>query len=79
MKVRVLFFGATAAAVGKRETFIELRPNSNVATALDSVLKNHPALESQKLLFSINEEYVRPDTSLSDGDDLAVFTPVSGG
>lgn len=79
MKVRVLFFGATAAAVGKRETFIELGPNSKVATALDSVLKNYPTLESHKLLFSINEEYVKPDTRLSDGDDLAVFTPVSGG
>ncbi len=79
MSVRVLFFGATADVAGKRETSIDLGGNSNVGAALESVLRDQPSLQSYKLLFSVNQEYAELDTSISDGDELAIFTPVSGG
>ena len=79
MKVRVLFFGATADLVGSRETSVNVKGNPNVRAALESILKDHPALHRQKLLFSVNEEYASADTLIKDGDELAIFTPVSGG
>lgn len=79
MSLRILFFGATAAAAGTREISIELGENSNVAAMTDLVLNEYPLLASHKLLFSLNQEYAGPDTRITDGDELAIFTPVSGG
>ncbi len=79
MSVRVLFFGATAAAAGKRETYVEVADSSKVAVVTDLVIKHHPNLEGHKLLFSVNQEYAEQDASISDGDELAIFTAVSGG
>lgn len=79
MSVRVLFFGATAAAAGERETYIEVDENSRVAAVTELVVKHHPALEGHKLLFSVNQEYAGRDTGVADGDELAIFTAVSGG
>jgi molybdopterin synthase catalytic subunit len=79
MKVRVLFFGATADAAGKREAQIEIDDGSDTATAADLVLENYPSLKHHKLLFAVNEEYADPGHMILDGDELAIFTPVSGG
>lgn len=79
MKVRVLFFGATADAAGKREAQIEMDDGSDAVTAARLILENYPALEHHKLLLAVNEEYIEPSHLILDGDELAIFTPVSGG
>jgi molybdopterin converting factor small subunit len=40
---------------------------------------DHPGLGIRRLLFAVNEEYVSPTARLKDGDELAIFTAVSGG
>ena len=79
MSVRVLFFGATAAAVGTHELVVELSGGTNVRDILDHLLSANPVLNKQSLLFSVNQEYAVRETLVSDGDELAIFTPVSGG
>ena len=79
MTVRVLFFGATANAVGSRETSIDVSGSSRLSAVVESVLSQHPTLQHHKLLFSVNQEYAGPDALVKDGDELAIFTPVSGG
>ena len=77
--VKVLFFGATAEAAGAREATLELTNVSNVGDAMETLLDRHPRLSAHKLLIAVNEEYVAPETFLNEGDELAVFTAVSGG
>ena len=77
--VKILFFGATADAAGAREEALELNEIPNVDTAVKTLLDRHPRLAGHKLLIAVNERYVAPDTALNDGDELAVFTAVSGG
>lgn len=79
MKVQVLFFGATADAVGKREIEIDLPESAKAAEAFKKILKDFPSLENHKLLFAVNQEYSNGDEIVRDGDELAVFTAVSGG
>ena len=69
--VKVLFFGAARDVVGQTE----------VANAFEQVLENFPKLRrfGRSLLFAVNQEYAAADREVKDGDELAVFPPVSGG
>lgn len=79
MKVNVLFFGATAEAAGTRSMDINVRPGATAQIVFDSILAERPKLASHKLLFSINREYSTGGEKVNDGDELAIFTAVSGG
>ena len=74
-----MFFGATAAATGKREIEICLNASQPLNKFLGEILKYFPKLSANKLLFSINQQYATGDEILRDGDELAIFTAVSGG
>jgi MoaE-MoaD fusion protein len=79
--VRVLFFGAARDAVGCEHVMFSLRHPVTVASASEQVLNSFPALRrfGRSLLFAVNQEYARPEREVSEGDELAVFPPVSGG
>lgn len=83
MKVKVLFFGATAASVGEREVEISFDQNTNAENALETIFNKFPNLgknhEKKSLHFSVNQEYAKGNEIIIDGDELAVFTAVSGG
>ena len=79
MELRVLFFGATSDVVGARSMPLQVPRGASAADALRSVLDAHPALASHKLLYSLNQVYARGDEPVKPGDELAVFTAVSGG
>ena len=79
MVVRILFFGGTADAAGSQEAKMELDGGSSVGDVVDRLLNQYPQLSNRKLLSAINEEYSDSNAVLKDGDELAIFTPVSGG
>ncbi len=79
MKVKVLFFVATADVAGKRSNEIDVADGSTSGAVFDAVLSSYPAIRSHKLLFAVNQEYSDGSEKLREGDELAVFTAVSGG
>ena len=79
IKVKVLFFGATADASGSRSIDFEAPAGADSRSVFDLVVGEYPSLARHRLLFSVNQEYVRDETPISDGDELAIFTAVSGG
>ena len=79
MQVRVLFFGATADDAGTRSMDFAVEDAAKAGDTLDQLLSRFPKLGGHKLRFAVNQEYVAHDRVLSDGDELAVFTAVSGG
>src|SRR5437016_12907162 len=81
IRVKVLFFGAARDATGTDETQLILDAPHDSQTALEQVLVTYPALRrfGTSLLFAVNQEYAHPDREVSDGDELAIFPPVSGG
>ena len=76
--IRVLFFGATADVVGERELMVDGAART-VAEVRDMIVGRHPKLAVHKLLLAVNQEYSLDDRRLIDGDELAIFTAVSGG
>ena len=79
MKINVLFFGATADAAGVRQTAVDVEPGAASGRAFDAVLERYPAIRNHKLLYSVNQEYSDRSELLTEGDELAIFTAVSGG
>jgi molybdopterin converting factor subunit 1 len=81
ISVHVLFFGAARDATGTDEAELRLNPPHDSASAFKQLLTAYPALRrfGKSLLFAVNQEYARPDKEIIDGDELAVFPPVSGG
>jgi molybdopterin converting factor small subunit len=77
--IRILFFGATADAAGARRIDREFPADASAGAALDGIVAEIPALRAHSLLFAVNEEYADRARTLANGDELAIFTPVSGG
>ena len=79
VNIRVLFFGATASLVGERGIDISLPTESTSRMVFDQIKNEFPKLGSHKLLYSLNQNYATGEEIVSDGDELAIFTAVSGG
>ncbi len=79
MKVQVLFFGATAETVGKREIEIDAKTGAKTDDVFRQILADFPQLEKHSLLFAVNQEYSKGGETIKNGDELAIFTAVSGG
>jgi molybdopterin converting factor small subunit len=81
MKVNVLFFGATADAVGEKEIEFETGKSEKAEIVFGEILDTFPKLKDygKSLLFSVNQEYSDGTETVKDGDELAIFTAVSGG
>ena len=81
MLVTVKFLASYADEIGKDEVDLMLPPSSTVADLLDQLRGNFPRWGKmvEQPLVARNLEYVRAEQVLEDGDEVAVFPPVSGG
>lgn len=83
IKISVLFFGAAREVVEQNPLRFSLAADGppTLARAFQQLVDKYPNLErfGRSLLFAVNQEYATPETELKDGDELAIFPPVSGG
>ena len=76
MRVGVKLFAALREQAGVREREVELPDNARVDDIWPALgLGDEPA----GLVYAVNRSYVDRAESLSDGDEVAVIPPVSGG
>lgn len=79
MLITVLFFGAVADEVGVRMRDFSFTAEPCIADIFERMKYEYPSLKRHKLLISLNQEYVSGDQRVNDGDEIAIFTAVSGG
>ena len=83
LKIKVLFFGAAREVVDQNPLPLTLAVDGppTVSSAFQQLVQKFGGLErfGRSLLFAVNQEYATPDKDLKDGDELAIFPPVSGG
>jgi molybdopterin converting factor subunit 1 len=79
--VHVKLFAIVRERAGVSSLPIELPEGASVETARDALHRRFPSLGEHlpRCAFAVNHTYVKPDTRLSDGDELALIPPVSGG
>lgn len=81
MRVNVKLFAILRERAGTSELVIHLRPGATVADAIDTLADKFPDIVSllPRIAFAVNQSYVKRDAALSEGDELALIPPVSGG
>jgi molybdopterin synthase catalytic subunit len=81
MRVEVLFFGQLRDVVGRQSESLPLADRATLGDVLQHYAQKFPAVErlSSSLALSVNQEYASSETSLRDGDEVALLPPVSGG
>lgn len=81
MRVRVKLFAVLRERAGESELSLELPESATVAVACDALGRTNPGLATHlsRVAFAVNQSYVKSGAPLSDGDELALIPPVSGG
>ncbi len=81
MKIRVLAFATAADAIGAGEIEVELPEDSPLADLLAQLSRDHPDLDRllPRLAVAVDGKLAPPETPLSEGIEVALLPPVSGG
>lgn len=81
MEVTVLYFATLRDHTGLREERIRLQEGSTTADLKSLLRTRHDNLEQalESAIVAVNREFAFPEDELHDGDEVALFPPVSGG
>ncbi|MCA9858952.1 MAG: molybdopterin converting factor subunit 1 [Thermomicrobiales bacterium] len=81
MRVEMRYFAFVREQLGMSKETIELRDGSTVDQALELVLTRAPRLANARpaLMMMVNQAYQPGTHVLTDGDEVAIIPPVSGG
>lgn len=81
MRIRLLAFASASDALGTGETELELPDGADVARLRALLEERHPELGPLwgRLAVAVDGEIAGPKTALSDGVEVALLPPVSGG
>lgn len=79
MQVKIIFFGATVESAGTREVVFSFTSEEKAGDVISQIVERFPKLNGSRLLYALNQEYATGNEIVKDGDELAVFTAVSGG
>jgi molybdopterin converting factor subunit 1 len=79
--VHVKLFAILRERAGVGECTLDLPEGATVAEAREPLLQRHPSLRGHidRCAYVVNRRYAKVDAILSDGDELALIPPVSGG
>jgi molybdopterin converting factor small subunit len=81
MRLRILAFASASDALGAAESVFELAPGSSVDDLKRALLARYPALAAllPRLAVAVDGEIAGGGRELSDGAEVALLPPVSGG
>lgn len=81
MKIKIKTFARVRELCGFDDKELTVSEGITIKEVVRHLKKSHQAFADYNgpLLYAINEEYRPEETTLTDGDTLAILPPVSGG
>jgi molybdopterin synthase catalytic subunit len=82
MLVQVRLFAMLRERAGADSVALELEDGATVQDAIEAVRRQHgldELIERMPVVMAVNREYAPEESVLSEGDELALIPPVSGG
>ena len=81
MKIRVKLFAILRERAGIAELMLDLPAGATARDAITALAQKCPDVENlvSQAAAAVNQQYVKRDTQLREGDELALIPPVSGG
>lgn len=83
MKVRVRLFSVFRERAGTSESQLEVPDGATLGAVVAALNRHYPRLDVPEtpgpVLFSLNREYATREVRVREGDEVAIFPPVSGG
>ena len=81
MRIKLRYFAMAREIMGKSAEEREVGAGATAGSIFEELIAETARLSAMKgsVLLMVNQEYVSPDHALSDGDELALIPPVSGG
>lgn len=81
MKILIKFFSSYKEAVGAARLEMEVMDGMTAGALIERLKKDYPRLAklTDEIIVSVNLEYSPYDKILSEGDEVALLPPVSGG
>lgn len=81
MKFTVQLFATIKDRVGSPQVTLDLNSPATVANLLEQLVEKYPAVAPSlhSMIISVNQEFADRSRSITPGDEIALFPPVSGG
>jgi molybdopterin synthase catalytic subunit len=81
VRLKVLFFGQLRDIAGGREDLLELPQGATVETVFEHYASRFPRIRElgSSIVIAQNQQFAASSASVSDGDEIALLPPVSGG
>lgn len=81
LNVTVKLFAAYQEAYGQSELELEVEAGTTVLEIGDRIRAEHPSLKELASItrYGVNLDFVEPSHPVSEGDEIVLIPPVSGG
>jgi MoaE-MoaD fusion protein len=81
VRIKVLMFAILRDLAGEGQTTLELEEGATVRDALARLGEKYPRVAPAlgRVAVAVNQAYAKGEAVLSEGDELALIPPVSGG
>jgi MoaD family protein len=79
MKILVKYFASFKELTGKTQESIQIEKGKTTKDLLEIIMKKYNFKDNVNIVIALNQEYIKTDTLLKDGDEVAIMMPSSGG